>query len=111
SIAEILNYKRLHSYLLPNTRAMLDTQLQARLAAPWTCVVVVLIAIPFGAPSGRRNVFVGVAASILICFADFVLQRVGLALGTGGYLPSLVAALLPNALFGGAGIWLTARVR
>ena len=71
----------------------------------------VLIAIPFGAPSGRRNVFVGVATSIFICFAYFVLQRFGMALGTGGYLPPLVATWLPNGLFGGAGIWLTTRVR
>jgi lipopolysaccharide export system permease protein len=111
SIAEILNYKRLHPNLRPATRAMLDTQFYSRLAAPWTCLIVVLIAVPFGAPSGRRNVFVGVAASIFICFTYFVLQRFGLALGTGGHLPALGAAWLPNLLFGGTGIWLTARVR
>ena len=111
TIAEILQYKRLHPHLRQSTRAMLDTQLYARVAGPWTCLVVVLIAIPFGAPSDRRNVFVGVAASIFICFAYFVLQRFGMALGTGGYLPSLLAAWLPNLLFGGAGLWLTARVR
>ena len=111
SISEILNYKRLHPHLRQTTRALLDTQLYARLAAPWTCLIVVLIAIPFGAPSGRRNVFVGVAASIFICFGYFVLQRFGMALGTGGLAPALVAAWLPNVLFGSAGIWLTARVR
>jgi len=71
----------------------------------------VLIAVPFGAPSGRRNVFVGVATSIFICFAYFVLQRFGMALGTVGYLPPLVATWLPNALFGGAVICLIALVR
>ena len=111
SIAEILDYHRLHPRLRQSTRAMLDTQLYAHLAGPWTCLVVVLIAIPFGAPSGRRNVFVGVAASIFICFAYFVLQRFGMALGTGGYLPPLVATWLPNAIFGGAAIWLTTQVR
>jgi len=111
SIAEILDYNRLHPRLRQSTRAMLDTQLYAHLAGPWTCLVVVLIAIPFGAPSGRRNVFVGVAASIFICFAYFVLQRFGMALGTGGYLPPLVATWLPNAIFGGAAIWLTTQVR
>jgi lipopolysaccharide export system permease protein len=110
SIAEIFDYKRLHPRLRPADRALLDTQLHARLAAPWTCLVVVLIAIPFGAPSGRRNVFAGVAASIFICFTYFILQRFSLALGTGGKLPAEIAAWLPNALFGGAGIWLTARV-
>jgi lipopolysaccharide export LptBFGC system permease protein LptF len=111
SLAEILLYKRLHPRLRPGTLALLDTQFYAHIAGPWTCLVVVLIAIPFGAPSGRRNVFVGVATSIFICFAFFVLQKIGMALGSGGYLPALAAAWLPNALFGGAGIWLTARVR
>ena len=111
SIAEITHYKRLHPHLRSRDRALLDTQLYARLANPWTCLVVVLIAVPFGSPSGRRNVFVGVAASIFICFAYFVLQRFGMALGTGGYLPPPLAAWTPNLLFGGAGIWLTTRVR
>jgi lipopolysaccharide export system permease protein len=71
----------------------------------------VLIALPFGAASGRRNIFVGVASSIFICFAYFVLQQFGLALGTGGYLPSWLAAWFPNLAFGSAGLWLTASVR
>jgi lipopolysaccharide export system permease protein len=71
----------------------------------------VLIALPFGAPSGRRNVFVGVAGSIFICFAYFVLQQVSLALGTGGYLPPWLAAWLPNALFATGAILLIRRVR
>ncbi|MFN7142040.1 MAG: LptF/LptG family permease, partial [Limisphaerales bacterium] len=66
---------------------------------------------PFGAPSGRRNVFVGVAASIFIAFVYFILFKLGLALGTGGYIPGWVAAWLPNLLFAGAGIFLTLRVR
>jgi lipopolysaccharide export system permease protein len=73
--------------------------------------VVVLIAIPFGAVGGRRNVFVGVASSILICFVYFVLQQVGLALGTSGSLPPWLAAWFPNLSFGLTGLWLTSRVR
>jgi lipopolysaccharide export system permease protein len=111
TIAEILSYKRLHPHLRGRDRALLNTQLQARLAAPWTCLIVVLIAIPFGAPSGRRNVFVGVAASIFIGFSYFVLQRFGMALGTGNYVPPLLGAWLPNLIFGGVGVWLTLRVR
>lgn len=111
TIAEILNYRRLHPVLHPRDRALLDTQLQSRLAAPWTCLVVVLIALPFGAASGRRNVFVGVASSIAICFLYFILSRLTLAFGTGGQMPGWAAAWLPNMTFGAAGIWLTARVR
>ena len=111
SIREIRDYHRLHAYTEPNLRALLATQLQTRLATPWTCLVVVLIAIPFGAATGRRNVFVGVAGSIFICFGYYVLQRLGLALGTGGYAPAVLAAWLPNVLFGAAGVWLANRAR
>jgi lipopolysaccharide export system permease protein len=111
SIADHLNYRRLHPHLDSSYRAMLETQLHARLAQPWTCLVVVLIAIPFGAPSGRRNVFVGVASSIFIGFIYFVLLRLGLALGTGGIIPAWLAAWLPNLLFGSAGFFLIQRVR
>jgi lipopolysaccharide export system permease protein len=52
-----------------------------------------------------------VAGSIFICFAYFILQRVSIGLGVGGYLPPLIAAWLPNILFGGAGIILMSRVR
>ncbi|MDX1953381.1 MAG: LptF/LptG family permease [Verrucomicrobiota bacterium] len=106
-----INYLRTHLMLNPKDRAKLETQYHARLSQPWTCVVVVLIALPFGAASGRRNIFVGVASSIFICFAFFVLMRFGLALGTGGYLTPWIAAWLPNFVFGAIGLWLTAKVR
>jgi lipopolysaccharide export LptBFGC system permease protein LptF len=110
-IVEILDYLDLHPDLPSKDKRWLYTQLQGRLAMPWTCLVVVLIAIPFGAASGRRNMFVGVASSIGICFAYFVLLKLGLALGTGGYLPAWMAAWLPNASFGAAGLWMMLRVR
>jgi lipopolysaccharide export system permease protein len=110
-ILEILNYLRLHRALSRTDASWLYTKLQGRLAAPWTCLVVVLIAIPFGAASGRRNVFVGVASSLVICFLYFVLEQLSLALGTGGYLPPWLAAWLPNMAFGLPGLWMTARVR
>ena len=110
-LADILDYLRLHPQMPRADSAWLLTKLHGRLAAPWTCLVVVLIAIPFGAASGQRNLFVGVAGSIFICFAFFVLQQVGLALGMGGHLPAWLAAWLPNLIFGATGLWLTARVR
>jgi lipopolysaccharide export system permease protein len=110
SLAEILNYIRLHPDLNARDHALLSTKLQERLAAPWTCIVVVLIALPFGAISTRRNTFAGVASSVFICFTFFILMRLGLALGSGGYIPPWLAAWLPNGLFAGMGLWLTRRV-
>lgn len=111
SLREISDYLLLHPDLSPEKQAKLDTQYHGRLAWPLTCVVVVLIAIPFGGGSGRRNAYVGVASSIVICFAYFILMRVGLALGTGGRLTPWLAAWLPNLLFGGGASVLIARMR
>ena len=87
------------------------TKFEGRLAAPWTCLVVVLIAIPFGVAPGRRNLFVGVAGSVFICFTFFALQQVGLALGMGGYIPAWLAAWLPNLFFVAIGLLAMTRVR
>ena len=110
-IAQILDYLRLHPEPADSIKAWLYTKFHGRLAMPWTCLVVVLIATPFGTASGRRNVFVGVASSLVICFIFFVLQQLGIALGTGGYLPGWLAAWFPNLSFALAGLCMMARVR
>ena len=109
-MAEVLDYLRLHrDDLTPRDAWWLRTQLQEQMAAPWTCVVVVLIAVPFGATTGRRNVFAGVASGIMICFGYFLLLRLGLALGSGGLLPAWVAAWMPNVTFALIGLWMMRR--
>jgi len=109
SLREILEYRRWHP--AKKSDPVLGTKLHARLAAPITCLVVVLIALPFGAGSGRRNVFVGVASSVFLCFAYFILQRLAEAAGLGGRIPPWLAGWLPNLLFGVLGVALTFRVR
>jgi lipopolysaccharide export system permease protein len=111
SMREIGDYLHLHSQVEPDKKARLLTQWQAGLARPFTCLAVVLIALPFGARAGRHNVFVGVASSIFICFGYFILQKISLALGLGGYLPPVLAAWLPNIVCGGTGLVLLSRVR
>ncbi len=108
---QIRDYQRLHPTLRPGDRAVLETQLQAHLAAPWTCLVVTFIAVPFAAPSGRRNLFYGVAGSIALAFGYFVIQRLGFAVGQRGILTPWLAAWLPNLFFGLLGLGLTTRVR
>lgn len=111
TLKDLRDYLRLHPELSRSDSSALHTKLMGRLAAPWTCVVVVLIAIPFGAPSGRRNLFFGVAGSIFICFSYFVIQQVCLALGMSGHLAPWLAAWLPNFVFGAGGAFLISRTR
>lgn len=110
-VNEIRTYLSLHPNLPPATESWLYTRLHSRLAAPWKCLVVVLIALPFGAASGRRNVFAGVAGSILICFAYFALLEISQAAGTAGHLPAWLAGWLPNITFTMIAMWLINRVR
>lgn len=111
TLAEILDYYRLHPHLTGNKADELNTQLHGRLATPFTCLVVVLLALPFGAAPGRRNVALSVAASIGIGFAFFILSRLSLVLGTGGLVPGWVAGWAPILLFTAGGIELTRRLR
>ena len=104
SLAEIREYQALLTEAHGKKHALLLTQFHGRVAQPFTCLVVVLVALPFGAATGRRNVFVGVAGSVGICFAYFILLRWGLALGTAGLIPPVIAAWLPNAVFTGTGL-------
>ena len=110
-IAEIRNYLRFHPNPQRSDAWRLYTNLHGRLAAPWTCLVVVLIAIPFAAAQGRRNVFVGVASSITICVVYFVVQQVGLMFGSIGSISPWLGAWLPNLSFSAVGLWMAARVR
>jgi LPS export ABC transporter permease LptG len=110
-LPELWDFLRHDPGLRPEAMHWLQTQFYGRLAMPWTCFVVVLMAIPFGAQSSRRNLFFGVAGSIFIGFAFFILQRVSLVMGMGGQMPGWLAAWLPNLVFAAAGIALTLRVR
>jgi lipopolysaccharide export LptBFGC system permease protein LptF len=110
-LTDLWTYMRHNPNLSAEDTAALFTKFDGRLAAPWTCLVVVLIAIPFGAPSGRRNLFFGVAGSIFICFAFFVLQQVSLAFGINGHLTPWLAAWLPNMCFAALGTILILRTR
>lgn len=110
-LTDITTYLSLHPDVPPAMSSWLHTRLHARIAGPWKCLVVVLIALPFGAASGRRNIFAGVAGSILICFAYFALLEISQAAGTSGHLPAWLAGWLPNITFTMIAVWLINRVR
>lgn len=104
SLADILEYRKLHPGLEGKKAAQVMTQFHGRIAQPFTCLVVVLVSLPFGAASGRRNLFAGVAGSVGICFIYFILQRWCLAFGTGNLMHPILAAWLPNFVFAATGL-------
>jgi lipopolysaccharide export system permease protein len=110
--AEALGVPELREYLhfnsdFPSTLlAPFKTHLQYRLALPWTCFVVVLIAAPLGIGFSRRGVLSSVAAAIVLVFTHNFLTHLFLALGEGSRVPAWAAAWTPNAIFAVIGSYL-----
>jgi LPS export ABC transporter permease LptG len=110
--AEFLGVPELREYLqfnsdFPETLlAPFHTQLQYRLALPWTCLVVVFMAAPLGIGFSRRGILAGVAIAIVLVFCMNFLIHLFLALGEGDRVSPLVAAWMPNVLFAAVGLYL-----
>jgi len=67
----------------PTLLAPFATHLQYRIALPWSCVVIALIAAPLGIGYSRRGILSGVASAVLIAFAMNFIMHLFLALGEG----------------------------
>lgn len=75
-------------------------------AEPLSCLVMVLVSAPLGIVYSRRGVLGGVAASIFIFAAMYLLRGTFLAFGQSGQLPAFVAAWATNFIFAGIGAML-----
>jgi lipopolysaccharide export system permease protein len=74
--------------------------LQARLAAPFTGLVMGLLGIPFALQRGRQsNLALGVGLSLAIGAAYFIIQSAVISFGYAGALPPLMAAWTANLIF------------
>lgn len=87
------------------------SQFHSVLAQPWTCIVVVLIALPFGFNHGSRNATAGLATSLMIVFGYFAIQRFFHALGVGGKIEPWMSGWIPNIVFASLGVILIRRSR
>jgi len=61
------------------TRRMVD--FHSRLAAPWMCLIAVLLGIPFGMRTARRGMGLGIVMALLTFFGYYVFMAMGLAFG------------------------------
>ena len=105
-VPELRDYLQFNSDFPQTLLAPFHTQLQYRLALPWTCLVVVLMAAPLGIGFSRRGILAGVAIAIVLVFSMNFLIHLFLALGEGDRISPLVAAWMPNVLFAAVGLYL-----
>src|SRR5207248_733550 len=87
-------------------RAPFRTHYHYRIALPWTCFVVTLIAAPLGVGFSRRGVLTSVATAILLIFALNFSTHLFLALGEGDRVPPWMAGWAPTIVFGTIGLYL-----
>jgi lipopolysaccharide export system permease protein len=104
SVPELREYLQFNSDFPPTLLAPFQTQLAYRLALPWTCFVVALIAAPLGVGYSRRGILSSVAAAIMLIFAMNFVMHLFLALGEGARIPDWAAAWTPNIIFGLLGL-------
>jgi lipopolysaccharide export system permease protein len=108
--AEYLSVPELQDYLVFNSDfpatllAPFATHLQYRLALPWTCLVITLIAAPLGIGYSRRGILASVASAILLVFSMNFVTHLFLALGEGARISDWAAAWTPNIIFGALGL-------
>jgi len=111
-----MRYAELGRYIDALARSGSDTkklrvERALKLAVPFTCIVVALFGAPLAVSGPRTGAAWGVAVSLGTTFVFLLLVQLTKAIGAGGVLPPLVAAWLPNVLFGGGAIWLLRKTR
>lgn len=106
SLDELRDYLRFNSDFPQSLLAPFSTHLEYRIALPWTCLVVVLLAAPLAIGFSRGGILSSVAAAIGLVFVMNFLTHLFLALGEGDRISPWAAAWTPNILFASIGLLL-----
>ncbi|MHB2025533.1 MAG: LptF/LptG family permease [Elusimicrobiota bacterium] len=105
SLGELRRYMRRAAYL-GDSRRRLDVALWAKIAYPFTNIVLCALGIPLALRLRRSPKSVSFGAALAIGFLYFWFIQVGQDLGQSGLVPAALAAWTPNVLFGGgAAYW------
>jgi LPS export ABC transporter permease LptG len=84
----------------------LKIALQSKVAFPLTCLVMVLVGLPFSFSVGKRGALYGVTLGIAIGLAYWGFLGLFEQMGRYEMLPPVLAAWGPNLLFGAGGLYL-----
>jgi len=111
SIRDMIHHLKTHPHLDKTEVASKTYDIHARLAAPFSCLIITLFAIPAGVATGRQSVFKGVILALAMFFGFYTVSLSCMVLVKNDLMPVLLGAWLPNAIFLGAGAILFYRQR
>jgi lipopolysaccharide export system permease protein len=83
--------------------ANLEITLAQKYALPFASFIAVLIALPLAVLFGKKGRTLGIALSVVVLFAYYILSAVGAAFGKNGAITPWLAVWLPNAIMAAAG--------
>lgn len=110
----LFELRRIIDTLPPEENPVVDAYLVryfSLLAAPFSCLVVVGIAVPFAVSGVRTSPMIGVSKALGFFAFFYVLISVTTILGERQILPAIAAAWIPNAVMLLMSVWLFARAR
>ena len=82
-----------------------------KLAIPVTCIIIAIFGAPLATSTQRGGAAYGIGVSLATTIIFLMLIQITKAIGGGGLMPPVVAAWVPNAVFGLIGLVLLARTR
>ncbi len=108
---DMYRYLKNRPNLSRQNRARRMVDLQARLAMPWSCFVMVLLSLPAAATTRRWGALASVLFALTLLFGFYFLVQLGMVLGKRELLWPWLAAWMPNMLFAIVGGSLLVRLR
>lgn len=79
------------------------------LAGPFSCIVVVGLAVPFAVFGVRSNPMIGILICMACLLVFYLLTVIGTIIGEQGIIPAYIAAWIPNGTMFGTAAWLFRR--
>ena len=89
----------------------LKVEQMLKIAIPVTCMVIAIFGAPLATSTQRGGAAYGIGVSLATTIIFLMLIQITKAVGGGGLLPPVLAAWIPNAVFGAVGLWFLMRVR
>jgi len=112
SLAELASYvRKVEQEGYDSTRYRVD--LMAKISFPFVCLIMALLGVPLALLSERKEslapaMVIGMGAAVFYWISFSYIRSL---FGYSGVLPPVVAAWLPNAVFGLAGLWMFSHVK
>lgn len=106
-----MRYAELRRYIEALTRSgsnakKLQVELALKIAIPFISLLIALFGAPLAISTPKSGAAWGVAASLATTFIVLLMFQLAKAVGSGGVLPPMLAAWVPNILVGVAAVYL-----